>query len=138
MSNTFGFYFDAESCIGCHTCQIACKDVHDLPVGTNYRSVRSFVTGEGVAPRMYHLSLSMPGCNLCSDLRACGEQVACVVSCPMRCLEFGDIEELKAKHADEPLADHAAPVANEEMSNKNFIMRVKDCMMDKDYDEIIL
>ena len=101
-----GFYFDAESCIACHTCQVACKDVHNLPVGTNYRTVRSFCTGRGFEPRSYNVSLSMRGCNLCADLREIGEEPACVASCPMRALEFGDIDELCAKHAGEPLEDH--------------------------------
>lgn len=133
-----GFYFDAESCIGCHTCQVACKDVHDLPVGVNYREVRSYCTGEGFSPRLYHISLSMPGCNLCSDLRDCGEDPACVVSCPMRCIEFGDVEELKVKHGGEELVDGCPAAPNASMSNRNFVMRVKDCMMDEGFDEIII
>lgn len=134
----YGFYFDAESCIACHTCQVACKDVHDLPVGVNYREVRSFVTGEGFAPRMYHISVSMPGCDLCAELRECGEEVACVASCPMRCLEFGDIDELRAKHAGEPLVDGCPAMPNEALANKNFAMRAKDCMASADFDEIII
>lgn len=134
----YGFYFDAESCIGCRTCQIACKDAHNLPVGTNYRVVRSFCTGDGVTPRMYHVSLAMEGCNLCADLREVGEDPACVAACPMRCLEFGDTDELAVRHAGELLADHAAPIANEELANRNFVMRIKDCMMDPDFDEIII
>ncbi len=46
----YGFYFDAESCIGCHTCQVACKDTHDLPVGVNRRIVRSFLHGRRIRP----------------------------------------------------------------------------------------
>ena len=133
-----GFYFDAESCIACHTCQVACKDVNNLPVGTNYRNVRSFCTGSGFEPRSYNVSLSMRGCNLCAELREIGEGPACVSSCPMRALEFGDIDELRAKHAGEPLADHCAAIANEDMDNRNFIMRVKDCMMDPDFDEYLI
>ena len=133
-----GFYFDAESCIACHTCQVACKDVNNLPVGTNYRTVRSFCTGSGFEPRSYNVSLSMRGCNLCAELREIGEGPACVSSCPMRALEFGDIDELRAKHAGEPLADHCAAIANEDMDNRNFIMRVKDCMMDPDFDEYLI
>lgn len=133
-----GFYFDAESCIACHTCQIACKDVNNLDVGVNYRIVRSFCTGEGWAPRAYNLSLSMVGCDLCSELREIGEDPACVASCPMRALEFGDIDELREKHAGEPLSDGCPAVPNEEMANKNFIMRIKDCMMDADYEEYLI
>ncbi|MCI2241324.1 hypothetical protein [Adlercreutzia faecimuris] len=137
MTN-YGFYFDAESCIGCHTCQVACKDVHDLPVGTNYRIVRSFCTGAWPAPGLYHLSLSARGCDLCSDLRECGEAPACVTACPMRCLEFGDLDALRRAHEGERLVDHAAPVANADMANPNILMRLKDCMLDPDYDEIII
>lgn len=45
MSN-LGFYFDMDRCIGCKTCQIACKDVNDLKVGTIYRKVAHFETGK--------------------------------------------------------------------------------------------
>lgn len=134
----YGFYFDAESCIACHTCQIACKDVNDLPVGTNYRAVRSFCTGKGSKVRSYNISMSLQGCNMCSELRECGEEVACVASCPMRCLEFGDIDELRAAHSDEPLADGCPAIPNSEMANKNFIMRTKDCMASEDFDEYII
>lgn len=133
-----GFYFDAESCIGCHTCQVACKDVHDLPVGTNYRVVRSFQCGGGWEPRIYHISLCAQGCDTCAELRELGELPACVASCPMRALEFGDIDELKAAHEGEPLADGCAAIAKEEMGTGNVIMRVKDCMMDPDFDEYII
>ncbi len=136
----YGFYFDAESCIGCHTCQVACKDTHDLPVGVNRRIVRSFCTGEGFAPRIYHVSLSTAGCNLCADLREMGEQAACVAACPQRALELGDVDELRARHevAGEQLSDHCAAIGLDEMHNKHFIMRVKDCMMDPDFDEFII
>lgn len=133
-----GFYFDAESCIACHTCQVACKDVHGLPVGTNYRVVRSFTCGGGWEPRIYHVSLSAQGCDLCTDLRELGEEPACVASCPMRALEFGDIDELRARHEGELLADGCAAIPNEEMCNKNFVMRIKDCMTDPDFDEYII
>ena len=28
-----GFYFDQTRCIGCYTCQVACKDWYDIPAG---------------------------------------------------------------------------------------------------------
>ncbi len=134
MAN-LGFYFDAENCIACHTCQVACKDVNKLPVGTNYRTVRSFCTGQGFEPRSYNISLSQAGCTTCAELRELGEDPACVASCPQRVIEFGDIDELKAKHEGEPLADGCPAIPNAEMANKNFIMRIKDCMLDEDFDE---
>lgn len=46
-----GFYFDAVNCIGCRTCQIACKDKNALPVGMLFRRVVTVEAGrfpEGV------------------------------------------------------------------------------------------
>lgn len=133
----YGFYFDAESCIGCHTCQVACKDTHDLPVGVNYRSVRSFCSGEGYEPHLYHISLSQQGCDMCADLRAVGEPVACQAACPMRCIEFGELEELESRHSGENLSDFVAPVNASDVVVPT-AMRVRDYMMDPDFDEIIV
>lgn len=40
-----GFYFDMTSCTGCKCCQVACKDVNDLPVGRFFRRARDFEGG---------------------------------------------------------------------------------------------
>ena len=133
----FGFYFDAENCVGCRTCQVACKDVHDLPVGINYRYVRTYLTGEGFKPAGYHISLPLLGCDTCKPIRDGGEDCACVASCPQRVLEFGDIEELKARHAGE-LIDVPAALAGAELSGPEQIIRIKECMLDPDFDEIII
>ena len=79
----YGFYFDSEACIGCKTCQMACKNKNDLPVGTLYRRVLEWENGTweksdgGVmrAPQDmfgYFVAIS---CNHC-------ENPACVAVCP--------------------------------------------------------
>lgn len=67
-----GFYFDMTACIGCKTCQIACKDKNDLPVGPLFRRVHTFEGGKFPEPWVYFLSLS---CNHCAEPR-------CVENCP--------------------------------------------------------
>ena len=124
-----GFYFDAESCIACHTCQVACEDVNDLPVGTNYRVVRSFCTGSGWTPRIYNISLPVQGCNLCTELRELGEEPACVVSCPMRALEFGDIDELRTKYGD--AVSQIAVLPDPTLTNPSLIMDAKPCAFEE-------
>ncbi len=69
---TYGFYFNQQNCIGCKTCQIACKDVKNLEVGTLLRRVSDFETGTYPEARSFHFST---GCNHC-------ENPACVKNCP--------------------------------------------------------
>lgn len=68
----YGFYFDQTLCVGCRTCQIACKDKNRLSVGVLYRKVRTFEVGEYPNPGLYHLSCA---CNHC-------DHPACVPACP--------------------------------------------------------
>jgi anaerobic dimethyl sulfoxide reductase subunit B (iron-sulfur subunit) len=70
---------DAKTCIGCGSCVTAC------PYGAPYVS-----SATGVAQK----------CDLCMDLVDEGEQPVCIASCPMRCLNYGELEELRAAHGD--------------------------------------
>jgi anaerobic dimethyl sulfoxide reductase subunit B (iron-sulfur subunit) len=165
MAKQLGFYFDSSACMGCKTCQVACKDKNDLPVGMNWRRVwqygnsswmpqgklyvpsNTFVYSMSVAcnhcenpacvnvcpagamtkradgvvlvnqdqcvgcrycewacpygaPQFSEAKGVMTKCNMCEDLVAQGQNPACVDACPMRALEFGDIEDLRAKHGN--------------------------------------
>ncbi len=65
-----GFHFDQRYCTGCQTCQIACKDAHNLPEGVQWRQVNEFADGgcienDGVITqnvRAWWLSLSCLHC----------------------------------------------------------------------------
>ena len=70
---SLGFYVDLASCIGCKTCQVACKDRRDIQVaGSRLRRVDTFECGTYPEVAMFHLNLS---CNHC-------ESPACVANCP--------------------------------------------------------
>lgn len=137
MAN-YGFYYDAENCIGCRTCQVACKDAHDLPVGTFYRKVTSYVTGEGWTPSMYHISLPLEGCDFCAKILGGGEQPACVASCLQRVLEFGDVDELRAKHAGENFDEAIAALDDGRPAGPEVLIRAKKSMANPNFEEIII
>lgn len=70
---------DDENCIGCRYCEWAC------PYG---------------APQFDEEAGVMTKCDGCVDLVEQGETPYCAASCVMRALEFGDIEELRARYGD--------------------------------------
>lgn len=73
-----------EKCIGCGTCMKAC------PFG---------------APVVDPETKKCKKCNFCYDLLRKGEKPACVDVCNARCLDFGEIDELKEKYKDAKLLE---------------------------------
>ena len=72
----YGFYFDSSRCTGCKTCELVCKDYHDLGPGILFRRVYDYEGGawarkdDGTWEKTafnYHVALS---CNHC-DSPAC-------------------------------------------------------------------
>lgn len=84
-----GFYFNGENCIGCRTCQIACKDKNDLPLGVLYRKVNTYETGAFPTPGYYHHTST---CNHCTD-------PACEAVCPSGAMFIAD--DGTVQHDDE-------------------------------------
>ena len=55
---SLGFYVDVQRCIGCRTCQVACKDRHNLQAaGPRTRRVGSFECGTYPEVGMFHLTV---------------------------------------------------------------------------------
>lgn len=69
----------AGTCIGCRMCVLSC------PYG---------------APRYNEELKIVQKCQCCIDSVQEGEEPACVASCQLRVIEFGDIDELRAKHGE--------------------------------------
>ena len=98
-------YIDAEACTGDASCVVAC------PYGAPFINQEN-----GLAAK----------CDMCQDRVTEGKMPMCVDACPLRALEFGDFEELKAKHGEVsaiaplPSADqtHPALVINPSSASK--------------------
>lgn len=67
-----GFYFDQNRCTGCNTCQVACKDWNDVPVGPKW--MRIDYSEEGRFPNLF-VSYTATPCYHCAE-------PVCVFVCP--------------------------------------------------------
>lgn len=67
-----GFIHNNRDCIGCRTCEIACKDKNGLPPGPRFRRVVYLEGGEYPNPYAYFVNVS---CNHCAE-------PACLPVCP--------------------------------------------------------
>lgn len=72
---------DDAICEGCHTCYEACAF-----------GAPKFASDEKGS--------KMSKCTMCIDRLEAGDKPLCVLSCPMRALDFGPLDELKEKYGD--------------------------------------
>ena len=178
-----GFYLNQNKCTGCKTCQIACKDLHNHPVGINFRRVYEYGGGtwkqenktwtqdvfayytsiacnhcedpactkvcptgamqkheDGYviidqekcigckncavacpygAPQFNEATKRMNKCDGCRDRVKQGMKPACVEACTGRALDFGNMDEMRAKYKG--TAD-IAPLPNPSLTKPNLII----------------
>ena len=90
-----GLLIDYEFCTGCHTCEVACKQEHDFPVGKWGIKVNEIVL-EGNNKKMLFDNLPFPTdlCDLCTKRTTRGELPSCVKHCQAGCMKYGTVEEL--------------------------------------------
>ncbi|UYM15170.1 DMSO/selenate family reductase complex B subunit [Endozoicomonas euniceicola] len=89
---------DNTVCVGCRYCEMAC------PYG---------------APQFNPVKKVMSKCDGCYERVATGQQPVCVESCPLRALEFGPIDELRARYGNR--AD-IAPLPDPTLTNPSVII----------------
>lgn len=99
-----------DVCIGCGTCAASCP--YGVPV------VREDTGTSGK-------------CDACGRLRAKGEQPSCVVSCPTRAMDFGDIEELVTKYGA-GLVSEFPLIGSAETTSPSLLVKLKDCAKSDD------
>lgn len=95
---------DREMCDGCGNCVEFCP--YQVPK----------IMDDGKAGK----------CDACAYLRAKGENPACVDACPMRVLEFGDLDELAAKHGDD-LVCELPILPSAELTHPSLLIKAKEC-----------
>ena len=71
-----GFYFNQVMCTGCRTCQVACKDKNDTPIGILFRNVSDYEVGTYPDVQVFHYAAT---CNHCGE-------PACLKVCPTQAI----------------------------------------------------
>lgn len=93
-----------DYCTGCHSCEVACKKILDLPkgefgiqvceVGPFQFSTRESVKG---AWEWTYMPVITQACDMCVDRTDEGKMPMCVQHCQAWCMYYGEAEELVKK-----------------------------------------
>ena len=91
-----GILIDYEYCTGCHSCELACKQELELPIGQWGIKISEIGPWKLPDGKWQYTYLPFPTelCNLCEDRVAMGKQPSCVQHCQAAVMKFGPVEEL--------------------------------------------
>ncbi len=105
----YALLIDYTYCTGCHTCEVVCKEEHDLGVGK--WGIRLYQDGpwkksdEGDQGRDFNFNyVPVPTdlCDLCVSRLERHREPACVHNCLGDCMRFGTVEEMAQVFAQNP------------------------------------
>ncbi len=118
MAKQRALVVDSAACVGCHACEVACKQEHDLPIGPSWIRVHedSRWDSEGRPQTRYIVTHCMhcrrPRClEACPegaitkredgvvliDAEACSGCMMCIEACPFGVIQFDDDEGVAQK-----------------------------------------
>jgi anaerobic dimethyl sulfoxide reductase subunit B (iron-sulfur subunit) len=100
----YGLLIDYEFCTGCQSCEVACKEEHNIPVGQ--WGIRVIDDGPWqISERNWNWNkIPVPSklCDLCADRFAVGKKPTCVHHCLAQVMKFGTIAELSKELEKKP------------------------------------
>jgi len=98
MTTRNGLLIDYEYCTGCHSCEVACKNEHNIPRGKWGIKLTEVGPWQVTGDKWEWNYVAVPTvlCDLCEDRVANGEKPACLG----QCMEYGPVEELAKKMAE--------------------------------------
>lgn len=90
-----GLMINYEYCTGCHSCEIACKQEHNYPVGRGGIHLTEIITDlPDKKLRIDYIPFPTYYCNLCAERTQKGEKPACVKHCQAGTMYYGTVTEL--------------------------------------------
>ncbi|MBP2646061.1 MAG: oxidoreductase [Firmicutes bacterium] len=94
-----GLLIDYEYCTGCHSCEVACRNEHNIPRGK--WGIKLTEVGpwqvNGEEWEWDYIPVPTVLCDLCKERVAKGEKPSCVHHCLGQAMEYGTLEELAKK-----------------------------------------
>jgi anaerobic dimethyl sulfoxide reductase subunit B len=84
----YAFLVNSDACSGCKTCQVACQDKNDLPVGLHWRKVYEVTSGDWQRTGEAWVS-SVAAYNLSTTCHHCLDAV-CIPVCPTDAITKSD------------------------------------------------
>lgn len=103
---TEAILIDYGFCSGCHSCEVACKNERNIPLGQwgiKVLELGPFVYDDTPGAEKYawdYVATPTDLCDLCVDRRAKGEKAACENVCQCKSIFVGDLNEITAKAAE--------------------------------------
>ena len=89
-----GLLIQYEYCTGCHTCEVACKQEHNYPVGKWGIKLNEIITEGQERIRIDYLPFPTEYCDLCAARTSGGELPSCVKHCQSQCMAYGTLSDL--------------------------------------------
>ncbi len=97
-----GLLINYQYCTGCHSCEVACKNVLKLPRGQ--WGIKLLENGPWeVTPGKFewdYIPTPTQLCDLCADRVAEGKKPTCVHHCLSQCMEYGPVTELAERMSE--------------------------------------
>lgn len=97
----YGLLIDYEYCTGCHSCEIACKEEHDFPVGKWGIHVledgpwqKCDENDEGKNFNWNFIATPTDLCDGCAKRVAKGKEPTCMHHCLANVITYGPLDEL--------------------------------------------
>ena len=90
-----GLLIEYKYCTGCHSCEVACKQEHDYPVGHGGIHLQEIMTElPDKRLRIDYLPFPTAYCDLCAARTKKRELPSCVKHCQAQVMAYGSIEEM--------------------------------------------
>lgn len=98
---SYALLVDYKYCTGCHSCEIACNQEYNLPLGASGIKVLESVMKHREKYYVNFMPVRTDLCSLCVRRIKKGKQASCVQHCLANCLKIIDRKELAVDLAKE-------------------------------------